>query len=91
MIDRKDVEHIARLARLRLTEAEKEMYLNQLNSIMEYMDKLNQLDTTETEPTLHVLPKKTCPEKMLSLNRCRMKKPWQTVLTRMMTFSSSRL
>ena len=57
MISSKDVEHIARLARLRLTDEEKSTYQAQLNGILEYMNKLDELDTTDVEPTYHVLPK----------------------------------
>ena len=55
-ITKKDVEHVARLARLALTEEEKERYTAQLESILEYIDKLNQLDTSQVPPTTHVLP-----------------------------------
>ena len=55
-ISKKDVEHVALLARLELTDAEKEAYTKQLNSIMDYMNKINELDTVGVEPTAHVLP-----------------------------------
>ena len=51
-----EVEKVARLARLNLAEDEKEVFTNQLNGILEYVDKLNELDTTCIEPTSHVLP-----------------------------------
>ena len=54
-ISLKDVEYIARLARLRLEEEEKVLFGEQLNHILEYMEKLNQLDTTNVSPTAHVL------------------------------------
>lgn len=52
----KDVEHVANLARLELSEAEKEQLTGQLNAILEYADKLNELNTDGIEPTSHVLP-----------------------------------
>ncbi len=52
----KEVEHVARLARLELTEEEKERMRAHLDSILTYMDKLNELDTSGVEPTSHVLP-----------------------------------
>jgi len=52
----KEVEHVARLARLELREEEKEIFTRQLNSILIYMESLNELDTTDVEPTSHVLP-----------------------------------
>ena|SRR5947209_2839085 len=55
-ITKKDVEQVARLARLALTEDEKERYTAQLASILTYVEKLNQLDTRSVPPTAHVLP-----------------------------------
>jgi aspartyl-tRNA(Asn)/glutamyl-tRNA(Gln) amidotransferase subunit C len=57
-ISRAEVEHVALLARLQLSEAEKETYTDQLNSILEYAGMLNRLDTSGVEPTAHVLPLK---------------------------------
>lgn len=50
-----DVEHIAHLARLRLSEEEKEKFGAQLSSILTYVEKLGELDTSGVEPTSHVL------------------------------------
>lgn len=50
------IDHIAMLARLELTNEEKEIFSKQLSSIIEYIDKLNELDTTGIDPTAHVLP-----------------------------------
>jgi len=55
-ISKEEIEHIASLARLYLTEEEKELFCSQLSSILDYMEKLNELDTTIVEPTSHVLP-----------------------------------
>jgi len=52
----KEVEHIAMLARLKLTEEEKELFSEQLSKILEYIEKLNELDTEDVEPTSHVIP-----------------------------------
>jgi aspartyl-tRNA(Asn)/glutamyl-tRNA(Gln) amidotransferase subunit C len=52
----KEVEHVALLARLALSEDEKERYRAQMSSILEYADRINQLDTTAVAPTYHVLP-----------------------------------
>ena len=54
-----EVEHIADLARLRLTDEEKERYREQLSAILAYIDKLKQLDTSAIEPTATVLPLRT--------------------------------
>ena len=56
MITRDDVEHVAELARLELTSAEKEQFIAQLNNILTYIEKLSELDTTDVEPTSHVIP-----------------------------------
>lgn len=50
-----DAEHIAHLARLRLTAEEKEKFGAQLDSILTYVKKLNEPDTIGVEPTSHVL------------------------------------
>ncbi len=52
----KDVDHVANLARLDLTAEEKERFAGQLNAILKYAEKLNELDTDQIEPTTHVLP-----------------------------------
>lgn len=54
-ITKHEVEHVARLARLELTEAEKEEFSRQLSSILSYMEKLNTYDTEGVEPTATVL------------------------------------
>ncbi|HEY4391139.1 MAG TPA: Asp-tRNA(Asn)/Glu-tRNA(Gln) amidotransferase subunit GatC [Paenibacillus sp.] len=51
-----DVEHVAKLARLKLNDEEREMFTGQLNAILQYAEKLNELDTDNVEPTTHVLP-----------------------------------
>ena len=55
-ITRKEVEHVARLARLELSEDEKERMTAQLDAILGYVDKLNALDTSRVEPTTTVIP-----------------------------------
>jgi aspartyl-tRNA(Asn)/glutamyl-tRNA(Gln) amidotransferase subunit C len=55
-ITRKEIEHIALLARLSLSEEEKDLFGSQLSSILDYVEKLNELDTKHIEPTSHVLP-----------------------------------
>ena len=56
MIEIKDVEHVAKLARLELTEEEKQKFSTQLNSILEYVNEMNEIDTTDVEPMSHALP-----------------------------------
>jgi aspartyl-tRNA(Asn)/glutamyl-tRNA(Gln) amidotransferase subunit C len=46
-----DVEKIASLARLELTESEKNLYQEQLSAILEYAQRLNQLDISDVLPT----------------------------------------
>jgi aspartyl-tRNA(Asn)/glutamyl-tRNA(Gln) amidotransferase subunit C len=55
-ISLKDVEHVARLARLELSEADKERMRQELDSILSYIDKLRALDTEGVEPTSHAVP-----------------------------------
>ena len=52
----KDVDYVAKLARLELSEDEVKTYTTQLGAILGYAEMLNQLDTDSVEPTLHVLP-----------------------------------
>jgi aspartyl-tRNA(Asn)/glutamyl-tRNA(Gln) amidotransferase subunit C len=51
----KDVEHIAKLANLEFTDAEKEKFTHQLNQILEYVEQMNKLDTSHVEPLSHVI------------------------------------
>ena len=56
MISRDDVAHVARLARLALTDAELERMREQLNAILAHIDALRAVDTTGVEPTSHAVP-----------------------------------
>jgi aspartyl-tRNA(Asn)/glutamyl-tRNA(Gln) amidotransferase subunit C len=49
-----DLEHIAKLARIELTESEKQIFLPQLESVIEYFDVLNQVNTDNIEPTYQI-------------------------------------
>ena len=51
-----DIEKVARLARLELSENEKVTLGSQLEQILDYMEQLNRLDTTGVEPTSHAIP-----------------------------------
>lgn len=55
-ISKEQVEHIATLARLRLSAEERDQFTIQLNQILQYAEKLNELDTQDIEPTSHVYP-----------------------------------
>jgi aspartyl-tRNA(Asn)/glutamyl-tRNA(Gln) amidotransferase subunit C len=57
-ITKEEVEHVAKLARLTITEEEKERYSQQLSNILTYIEKLKELDTSKVDPTSHVLPMK---------------------------------
>jgi aspartyl-tRNA(Asn)/glutamyl-tRNA(Gln) amidotransferase subunit C len=57
-ITKAEVEHVALLARLEFSETEVERFTTQLNSILDYMDKLKELDTTKVEPTFHAVARK---------------------------------
>lgn len=54
-ISEKEVEHIANLARIELTEEEKRNFTEQFNTILEYFEIINDLDTEDVPPTSHVL------------------------------------
>jgi aspartyl-tRNA(Asn)/glutamyl-tRNA(Gln) amidotransferase subunit C len=55
-LSRAEVEHIAELAKLELTEEEKFKFCEQLSAILEYAEMLQQLDTEAIPPTATVLP-----------------------------------
>jgi aspartyl-tRNA(Asn)/glutamyl-tRNA(Gln) amidotransferase subunit C len=52
-VNRQDVEHIAELARLKFSEAELESFTHDMNEILTYVEKLNELDTENIEPLSH--------------------------------------
>ena len=53
MITIKDVEHVAKLARLELTQDEKVMFTHQLGDVLAHVEKMNKVDTTNVEPMNH--------------------------------------
>ena len=55
-IARQEVEHVAVLARLALDETELDQLTSQMNQILGYVDKLNELDTDGIVPTAHAVP-----------------------------------
>jgi aspartyl-tRNA(Asn)/glutamyl-tRNA(Gln) amidotransferase subunit C len=57
-ITKREVEHVAHLARLDFSEQEKEKFTLQLNDILLYIDKLNEVDTTDVEPVTHAIAQK---------------------------------
>ena len=56
MIDKELVHRIAKLARLKLTDEEAQNFTGQLGSILEYIEQLNKVDTSEIEPTNFMAP-----------------------------------
>ncbi|PDO11502.1 MAG: asparaginyl/glutamyl-tRNA amidotransferase subunit C [Candidatus Reconcilbacillus cellulovorans] len=52
----RDVERVASLARIELSDTEKEKYAQQLDAILKFVDQLNRLDTNGVDPTTHVIP-----------------------------------
>jgi aspartyl-tRNA(Asn)/glutamyl-tRNA(Gln) amidotransferase subunit C len=55
-LSKEEIEHVALLARLQLSEEEKERLTGHLNQIMVHFEKLQELDTSEVEPTSHSIP-----------------------------------
>ena len=55
MIDRDQVLHVARLARLRLSEEEIGRMSSELSSVLDHIEKINELDLAGTQPTTHVI------------------------------------
>ena len=56
MISTDDVKHVAKLARLELTEEEIDKYSKQLGDILKYVEQMNEVDTTGIEPMPHAIP-----------------------------------
>ena len=54
-LSKEEVKHVARLARLSVSEEEIEVFRRQLSEILTYIGKLNELETSNIEPTSHVL------------------------------------
>ena len=54
-ITRSDVEHVAQLARLRFSEDQLVLFTEQLNTLLSYFDKLQEVDTTGIEPSTHAV------------------------------------
>ena len=55
MIDHEQVLHVARLARLRLSDDEVERMSSELSTILDHIEKIGQLDLDDVEPTSHVV------------------------------------
>lgn len=55
-LDEKTVRHVAHLARLKITDGEASRYSVQLSRILEYVARLDEIDTDGVEPTAHPLP-----------------------------------
>ena len=55
-LTREDIESVAYLSRLELSEEEKEKFTGQINRLLENFEKLQELDTDNVEPTSHVIP-----------------------------------
>ena len=59
-IDQGQARKVARLSRLDLTEAEVEEFTGQLRAILDYVEKMNELDTENVQPLAHCLPISNC-------------------------------
>jgi len=55
-VTKKEVDTVSTLARLHFTDEEKEELMGTLTNILEYFDKLSELDTDDIEPLTHILP-----------------------------------
>ncbi len=51
-----DIDYVANLARIALTDEEKERFSGQLGQVLDYIEKLNTLDVSGVEPTAHAFP-----------------------------------
>lgn len=53
MISKEDTKHVAKLARLELSEQEVEKFSTQLGNILKYVEQMNEIDTTDVKPMAH--------------------------------------
>ena len=60
-ISKEEVQHVARLARLALDDRRLDAMADQIGTILEYMETLNRIDTTDVEPTSHAVSAATTP------------------------------
>lgn len=58
MINQKEVEHAAKLAKLNLDQDKIEKYTKQIGAVLDYVDKLSELDTKDVVPTAYTVPMK---------------------------------
>jgi aspartyl-tRNA(Asn)/glutamyl-tRNA(Gln) amidotransferase subunit C len=54
-IEKDRIKYTSNLARISLTASEEELFAGQLNDILTYMEKINEIDTSGIEPTSHVI------------------------------------
>jgi len=57
-VDKETVKYIAKLSKLKLSEEEEQKFTLELNTILGYMEKLNELETTNVQPLTHIVPLK---------------------------------
>ena len=55
-LTREDIESVAYLSRLELSDDEKDRFTGQINRLLDNFEKLQELDTTDVEPMSHVIP-----------------------------------
>lgn len=55
-VTKEDLENVAVLSRLRIPEDQQQKYMQQMDSILTYMDNLSEVDTTDVKPTTYALP-----------------------------------
>ncbi len=55
-VTKETIQHVADLARLNISETEKEKLTLEMETILSYVDKLNELDTSDVKPMEHVIP-----------------------------------
>ena len=55
MVGKEDIEYVAKLAKLNLTEEEKEKFIPQMADIVNFANKISELNTDSVEPTQHIL------------------------------------
>lgn len=77
-IDKRTVDHVAALARIALSDAEREQLRDQLSAILEHINVINEADTSQVPATAHILPIDT----IMRPDQSRPSMPAQTLVER---------
>jgi aspartyl-tRNA(Asn)/glutamyl-tRNA(Gln) amidotransferase subunit C len=79
VIDRDEVLHVARLARLQLSEDELEPMARELSAVLDHIAKIEELDLQDVAPTTHVIADAMSTDPVPTHSRLRADEPWESL------------